>query len=94
MSNRQPEVKYSLYHYRACPFCAITKSALKHIDLDVSERDIQRDSKFRSELIRGGGKAQVPCLKIETGSQVRWLYESRDIIEFLNAQAKHSRRAG
>ena len=36
------------------------------------------------ELIRGGGSPTVPCLRIEDSSgDVRWLYESLDIIKFL-----------
>jgi glutathione S-transferase len=42
----------------------------------------------RAELIAGGGKGQVPCLRIETDDgNVRWLYESADIIAYLREQA-------
>ena len=93
MSTSLSSPSYSLYHYRACPFCAITKAALKQIDLKVAERDIQKNSVYRSELIRGGGKAQVPCLKIEEGGREQWLYESRDIIHYLNRQASALKRS-
>lgn len=93
MSNTVSSPRYSLYHYRACPFCAITRSALKHIDLDVTERDIQKNGAYRSELISGGGKAQVPCLKIEADGREQWLYESQDIIHYLKQQASASRRS-
>jgi glutathione S-transferase len=35
-------------------------------------------------LLQGGGKVQTPCLRIagEDG-QVRWMYESGDIIRYL-----------
>lgn len=28
----------------------------------------------------------VPCLRIEEGGEVKWLYESTDIIQFLNTR--------
>lgn len=38
----------------------------------------------RMELVQGGGKGQVPCLRIETEQgEVRWMYESDDIIKYI-----------
>ena len=35
----------------------------------------------------GGGKRRVPCLRIEaTPGEVQWLYESMDIIAYLQRQ--------
>lgn len=93
MSTTVSSPKYSLYHYRACPFCAMTQSALKHIDIEVADRDIRQNGAYRSELIRGGGKAQVPCLKIEENGREQWLYESRDIIHYLQQQAIAMKRS-
>jgi len=83
----------ALYHYQSCPFCAITREAIKYLEQGLSgakkvqkieQRDILNEPAFRQELIQGGGKAQVPCLKIETeNGTIHWLYESRDIIRFL-----------
>jgi len=84
-SNQNP--KFALYHFVACPFCAVTRSALKHLDLDVEERDIRKQPHFRKELIQGGGKGQVPCLRIEEAGKVTWLYESQDIIRYLKQRA-------
>ena len=43
-----------------------------------------------ADLIAGGGKSQVPCLRIETGSgDVRWLYESIDIVRYLKTRLVH-----
>lgn len=42
------------------------------------------DSENRSDLIQGGGRSQVPCLKIEsTSGEIEWMYESDDIIRYL-----------
>ena len=37
-------------------------------------------------LMQGGGKTQVPCLRIEQANgEVQWMYESDDIIAYLRA---------
>ena len=37
----------------------------------------------RQLLIDQGGKGTVPCLRIEENDQVTWMYESSDIIDYL-----------
>ena len=87
MANEQIS-NLSLYHYQACPYCGITREAINYIDLDIDQRDILKQAKYRAELIKGGGKPQVPCLKIETkNGTTQWLYESRDIISYLQKHA-------
>ena len=51
-------------------------------------RDTLRDVAARRELLAGGGRATVPCLKIvgADGAE-RWLYESARIIDYLRANA-------
>ena len=40
------------------------------------------------ELIAGGGRATVPCLRIERDEdETEWLYESVDIMRFLEGNA-------
>ena len=88
MHNTPQTKKLSLYHYQSCPYCGITREALKHLDLEVEQRDILREPKFRQELIEGGGKTQVPCLRIEhDNGTIKWLYESSDIIRYLRNSA-------
>lgn len=83
---KQKTVKnLSLYHFQACPFCAVTRRAIHHSNVSVALRDILRNPKYRQELIAGGGKPQVPCLKIElTDGTTHWLYESSDIIQYIH----------
>jgi len=50
----------------------------------VTVKNLNRSHLYQKELLSGGGRAQVPCLKIETPSGSRWLYESDDIIRYLN----------
>ena len=78
----------SLYYYDGCPFCNMTLKALENIDLDIELRHIRRQPQYRTELIKQGGKPQVPCLRIEDDTgETNWLYESRDIISYLRSNA-------
>lgn len=52
-------------------------------DFDVELRSTS-DSEHAQALMQGGGKTQVPCLRIEQADgNVEWMYESNDIIEYL-----------
>ncbi len=75
-----------LYQYRSCPYCMITRRAIDHLGLSVEMRDIRRNPRDREELLDGGGRLMVPCLRIEDQGQSVWMYESRDIIHYLQAR--------
>ena len=82
MSNPIPGL--ALYHFQSCPFCRRARAAIDQMGLTLEERDIHQNPDFRSELIAGGGKGQVPCLRIENeDGSVRWLYESIDIVNYV-----------
>ena len=74
----------ALYHYPACPFCLKTRREIRRLSLNIELRDAQHDATHRAALIAGGGKAQVPCLRI-TGAEGKqtWMYESGDINAWL-----------
>lgn len=74
----------SLYQFYACPFCIKTRRALHRLNLTVETRDAQDDPVRRAELQAGGGRIQVPCLRVEEAGEVRWIYESREIIAYLD----------
>ncbi|MEH6346748.1 MAG: glutaredoxin domain-containing protein [Bermanella sp.] len=85
MSNSNNVQGLALYHYRACPFCARTRQVLDKLNLNVEQRDILIEPKYRNELRQQGGSQQVPCLRIEKDNgKVQWLYESADIIRYFN----------
>ena len=47
-------------------------------------KNIKDNPDFKAELIAGGGKKQVPCLRIsQDNADTVWLYESDDIIRYL-----------
>jgi len=77
------EVKsIKLYQFYACPFCIKTRRAIKRLNLPIEMRNAQ-SGQYRAELLAGGGEVKVPCLKIESEEGVQWMYESTDIIQYL-----------
>ena len=77
--------KLALYQYKACPFCVKVRRAAKRNSLKIATFDAKREAGRAEELIAGGGKLKVPCLKIEDQSgQVQWMYESKQIIAYLD----------
>jgi glutathione S-transferase len=78
--------RHVLYQYESCPFCRRVLQFLAETRIRVEMRDILRDPEARRELVEGGGRATVPCLRIERDGEVHWLYESRDIIDYLRRQ--------
>ncbi|MFL0800449.1 MAG: glutathione S-transferase N-terminal domain-containing protein [Agarilytica sp.] len=76
--------KLALYQYLACPFCVKVRRAMKRNSLNIETRDAKRCESHREELVKGGGNLKVPCLRIEEqDGEVVWLYESSDIINYL-----------
>jgi glutaredoxin len=73
----------SLFQFFACPFCIKTRRAMYKMNLPVVKRNASQGSPFRDELLQGGGKVQTPCLRIDKGDDVQWLYESSAIISYL-----------
>ena len=73
----------TLYHFNTCPFCLRVRWALDRLGLEIPLRNIRSDPGAREELLAGGGRTMVPCLRIEADGETRWLYESDDIIDFL-----------
>ena len=73
----------SLYQFQACPFCLKTRRAFKRLGLKIQTHEAQRNP-ARADLLAGGGQVKVPCLRIETKDEVIWMYESNDIIAYLD----------
>ena len=78
----------SLYQFAGCPFCIKTRRAFRRLNVDIDLRDIRKEPAYREELLAQGGRIQVPCLRNENAGQVRWIYESSDIIEFVTGRIK------
>ena len=79
---------YKLYQYNACPYCVKVRRFFKRESLNIDLVDAKKES-YKQELIQNGGKHKVPCLKVRLkNNQVRWIYESKDIIEFITKEIK------
>ena len=84
----------SLYQYPACPFCVKVRRAIKRNSLNIQTVDAKRCETSKQALLEGGGKLKVPCLKIvDSTGDVSWMYESSDIINFLEQQVSEQKAA-
>ncbi|MGB0893302.1 MAG: glutathione S-transferase N-terminal domain-containing protein [Parashewanella sp.] len=75
--------KLKLYQYAACPFCVKVRREIKRQGLNIELVDAKQ-TESQQELVNLGGKKKVPCLRIEKADQIEWLYESNDIINYLD----------
>ena len=74
----------ALYQFPACPFCIKSRRAIRRLGLNIELRNAQHEGEHRDALLEGGGKVQVPCLRIaHPDDRVEWLYESADIVRYL-----------
>ncbi|CAM3985300.1 MULTISPECIES: glutathione S-transferase N-terminal domain-containing protein [Shewanella] len=73
----------ALYQYAACPFCVKVRRAIRRQGLNIVTVDAKQDE-HQQTLVQQGGLAKVPCLRIEEAGETQWMYESSDIIDYLN----------
>ena len=76
--------KMVLFQFRRCPYCVKVRHAIKRLSLNIETHDVLREASAREQLLAGGGKVKVPCLKItnDQGNET-WMYESTDIVRYL-----------
>ena len=78
---------FTIYQFEACPFCVKVRRFMRKNNLKINLKDAKNNKTFKSELLNEGGKHKVPCLKIEKiNTKTEWLYESNEIIKFLNKE--------
>jgi glutaredoxin len=76
--------RLALYQFRSCPFCVKVRRKISQLSLKIELKDVLTSQQAHDELMAGGGAYQVPCLRIQDEQgQVRWLYESSDINQWL-----------
>ncbi|MDD2744050.1 MAG: glutathione S-transferase N-terminal domain-containing protein [Rhodocyclaceae bacterium] len=74
----------ALFQYKTCPFCIKVRQEMHRLALNIEQFDAQQEGDNRAALVRGGGKAKVPCLRITDKVGVnQWMYESGEIITYL-----------
>ena len=75
-------MELKLYMFETCPYC---QKVFREIEssgrTDIEYHNIHKSEEDRQELIRVGGKQQVPCLFIDG----KPMYESDDIVAWLQA---------
>ena len=64
-----------------CPFCAKVLAKLNELKIPFKEKDIYKEEANLRELLKLGGKQQVPYL-VDTELDVN-MYESDDIVAYL-----------
>ena len=79
----------TVYQFEACPFCVKVRRFMRKNSLKINIKDAKNNKTFKSELVNEGGKHKVPCLRIDKiNSKTEWLYESTEIIKFLEKEFK------
>ncbi len=74
---------HALYYMPQCPFCQKVLRNKDELGQDFELRDISMNDEYKEELIAGGGKKTVPCMQITDGEEIKWMYESGDICNYL-----------
>lgn len=77
---------YQLFKTDLCGFCYRVRGFMEEHGVDVPLRDVNSDAEAFRELLQATGRTTVPCLRIERGDEVQWMFESMDIIRYLAAQ--------
>ncbi len=79
--------RFVLYQDPWCPFCGRVTRYLESNQYSLPMRNVAKEHDAYQELVEGGGRGTVPCLRIqEKDGSYRWLYESIDIINFLKVE--------
>ena len=80
---------FALYQFNACPFCVKVRREIRRHALNIELRDARNDETHKQDLIAGGGRHQVPCLRVKNpAGEDTWMYESADIISYLKQELK------
>lgn len=77
------EEDYQLFKTDLCGFCYRVRGFLEEYNIEVPLRDVNQDAAAFRELLQSTGRTTVPCLRIQRGEEVEWMFESMDIIRYL-----------
>ena len=80
------EESYQLFKTDLCGFCYRVRGFMAENDIEFPLRDINQDVEAFRERRAATGRATVPCLRIQRGDDVQWMFESMDIIRYLHTQ--------
>ena len=90
---QQPEKMLELYDIENCPYCRLVRETLCELDLDVRILPCPRGgTRFRPQAVDKGGQAMFPLLHDPNTGVL--MYESRDIIDYLQRTYGHGAESG
>ncbi len=73
-----------LYFTESCPYCLPVKEYIEKEGLDVELIDATYDNKRKAEIIKYGGKIEVPMLYVDE----KGIYDFKEIIKWLEENMK------
>ena len=80
-----PQPKLALYVTPLCGFCHYVMSVIRQLGLEVEIRNIAADRNDLEDLFNARGRTTVPVLRITSQEGDKWMPESRDIVQYLQA---------
>jgi glutathione S-transferase len=76
---------YQLFKTDLCGFCYRVRRFCDEQGIDLPLRDTNAEPEAFRELLKATGRTTVPCLRIQRGDTVEWMFESMDIMRYLAA---------
>ena len=77
-------MQFALYYTEGCPYCQRVLKPVRTHQWPVDLRNVAHNIQDSQDLIEGGGRSTVPCLRItDDQGKVIWMYESLDILALL-----------
>lgn len=73
-----------LYYKPTCPYCRKVLNHMEASGITIPLKDTSSSLAIKDELVKIGGKSQVPCLVINGKA----MYESDDIVQWLKTNYK------
>src|SRR5579885_1834639 len=83
---KRPLPGHTLYHFYVSPYSRKARLAVYEKGFDIPFKDVLEDPVAWQELVKEGGKDQSPCLRIDGPQGSKWMYESADIIKYLESK--------
>lgn len=82
--------RLTLYGHSTCVYCREVSDVIDQLGISIKIRNTFKYPEYKQDLVIGGGKTTIPCLRIafQYGNEL-WLYDSASIIDFLEQSFPH-----